>query len=106
MAHDRENHDHTVSRGKQLYLIGKKLGRGESRRDRENEGFFSATESEPLVALQHTLSDDQDVRVVHVIGSDDDPQVLVVEMLPERAEQLKGEHPDLIVEEDTSLDIL
>ena len=104
---DNELRGHPVGPGRQVYLVGKRhrVAAPNVESDETQESFH-ASERPSLLALKETLEGNEDTQVRRVIGPHDDPDMLVVEMFSEHAEQLKSEHPDLIVEEDASLNIL
>ena len=59
----------------------------------------------PLVAVADALHNDTHVNVVRVIGNAGAPTMLVAEMAPEHAEQLRASWgPETLIEPDASLD--
>ena len=56
--------------------------------------------------LNHELANDPDVHVVEVQGSPEEPSLLIVEMQPDRAEQLQARFGGrLLIEPNQSLDM-
>lgn len=96
--------EHIVEPRKQQYLVGKK--KSATRGAGESDVNSSSTGPDALVVLREAFRADPEITLVDTLGSPDQPEVLVAVIDPERAEQLKSQYPQLIIEEDNPLNTL